>query len=995
MFKQHPEARSSAALRLAAPLSFLRRVARHRATVVASAAIALIGVAAVASGVVLPATASASAPTALVYGPSVSSSPSCSTHIPFASFKPATGGATPCGEVADLQAQGWNVTVATQSQWDAMSGSQFASYQLLVLGDPTCGSASAISGAVSNEATWAPQVNGTMIVIGTDPIYHERSYPGSGQTTPDPAKLVYQGLAYAGGQAGRTGLYLDLSCYYQSGSNADAPILDGLESGFRLSGAGCTSAIHVVAAAQQLIGVTDADLSNWGCSTHEYFTSWPSDFVPYVLDTTDTCPSPYSPPDGSASGCPYIVARGGGISAGGVTLTAPTAGGIGTNQTLTAAVELDGSPVSGASVTLTCTSGACLGTTMNLTTDSNGNATYTYSSATPGTDVWQASYTPSGGSTTTSNASVVWNRASTSLNASATPSSAAYGNTVSLGATGLPSPATGTVGFVSGGTLCSASVASGSALCATGVLAPGSYSVIATYSGDAFYFGSTGSTSFTITTADGTPSTAVYDAAHSAAWGGAETLGASAYDTASVASSGSGATPTGTLTYYLYNGSACSGVTVSSNLVALSGGNVPSSPATAPLPPGTYSYQAVYSGDSDYAAGTSSCQAFTVAKGAPALMASVDDATTASAWSGSEQDGATAYDTATLTSVSGFTPSGTVTYHLYDNGDCLGSPLSSEDVTLAGGAVPDSSATSALAAGTYGYQASYSGDAYYTPATGDCMAFTVKAPPAPAPTPPPVSTRASNGAGPPSADVVIAGLKVTAGSGGGAGGSGGGSGAGSNGPSNGSATASKMVVMSGQVVDAHYSCQDAAGGPGIASCVGTVANGAALDTKTVGVHTFTVTSTSADGQTSTKTIEYEVIPTNYFTVRHVVVHPDPESGTGQPDTDRDGIVAFDLNLPGAGKVSVLETAPPKTAAGVATAGAQHRVVYATAQMTAGHAQTLKVEISPNAVGSRLVAEHPNHLWLQIVVTFKPTRGKARTEVFYGINASLEPAKSAS
>lgn len=62
----------------------------------------------------------------------------------------------------------------------------------------------------------------------------------------------------------------------------------------------------------------------------------------------------------------------------------------------------------------------------------------------------------------------------------------------------------------------------------------------------------------------------------------------------------------------------------------------------------------------------------------------------------------------------------------------------------------------------------------------------------------------------------------------------------------------------GQVVNASYSCQDGAGGPGIRSCTGTVANGAAIDTSTVGVHSFSVTATSLDGLTATTTAHYTV-----------------------------------------------------------------------------------------------------------------------------------------
>jgi hypothetical protein len=102
------------------------------------------------------------------------------------------------------------------------------------------------------------------------------------------------------------------------------------------------------------------------------------------------------------------------------------------------------------------------------------------------------------GSTATTSFTI--DQASTSLTASAAPSTASYGTSVTLSAAGLPGRATGTVTFTSGATfLCLAPVHSGSASCSTGTVPVGSYPVTATYSGDANYLGSTAHTAFVIT----------------------------------------------------------------------------------------------------------------------------------------------------------------------------------------------------------------------------------------------------------------------------------------------------------------------------------------------------------------------------------------------------------------------------------------------------------------------------------------------------------------
>lgn len=83
--------------------------------------------------------------------------------------------------------------------------------------------------------------------------------------------------------------------------------------GFTVRGVGCYDGIKIVADSPALDGVTDATLSNWGCSVHEAFDTWPSDFGVLAVDTD--AGSNYEAADGT-TGRPYILARpGGGVLA--------------------------------------------------------------------------------------------------------------------------------------------------------------------------------------------------------------------------------------------------------------------------------------------------------------------------------------------------------------------------------------------------------------------------------------------------------------------------------------------------------------------------------------------------------------------------------------------------------------------------------------------------------------------------------------------------------
>jgi cysteine-rich repeat protein len=207
-----------------------------------------------------------------------------------------TGGCS-SSEATQAMAVGYNVEVATPLQWSLKNQDQFASYRAIVLGDPTCStSTSSIAAAEANRATWSPAVSGNVVLLGTDPSLHGRHL------------VAKSGIRFAADEAGKTGAYITLSCYYHSAPSGTAvPLLDQFGSFTVVGQGGCPEDSHIVAAHPALAELTDDYLSNWGCSTHEGFVSWPDSFL--VLAISEDVPSPYVAGDGT-TGAPYILARG-------------------------------------------------------------------------------------------------------------------------------------------------------------------------------------------------------------------------------------------------------------------------------------------------------------------------------------------------------------------------------------------------------------------------------------------------------------------------------------------------------------------------------------------------------------------------------------------------------------------------------------------------------------------------------------------------------------
>ena len=325
---------------------------------------------------------------------------------------------------------GLTVDIVTPAQWGAMTTEQFRAYKAIVLADPTCVVGTApIAAAVANKATWGPAINGNIILIGTDEDFHD----GQGGR-----ELAKRGLDFAADADGKTGAYISLSCYYHgTATGTPVPLLDPFGSFTVTQVPGCFNDAHIVASHPAMTGLTDAVLSNWGCSVHEAFDKWPASFE--VLAIAENVGAVFTAPDGTR-GTPYILARGEGLSViSDITLTPASATNpVGTSHTLTATVTegTPPAPIAGVTVTFTVESGPHAGTTGTGVTNASGVATFSYTGTALGTDIIRARFTRGGVTQTSSAVSKTWEAGTAgTLNVEAHPLSF-YTQTISRRVTG-------------------------------------------------------------------------------------------------------------------------------------------------------------------------------------------------------------------------------------------------------------------------------------------------------------------------------------------------------------------------------------------------------------------------------------------------------------------------------------------------------------------------------------------------------------------------------
>ncbi|MGZ6952267.1 MAG: InlB B-repeat-containing protein [Acidimicrobiia bacterium] len=336
---------------------------------------------------------------------------------------------SPSQEEAIATSLGLTVTLVDDATWASMTQAQFASYDVLIVGDPSCGFVP--SGVATSAPTWGPvvmghaggrTVAGNRVEVGTDPVFHD----GGDYTSPDArGTIIRDGIAYAANNVGTTGMYFDSTCGDTNGGADTTAILQAMSEG---SGTWtidttppCGGNVSLIAAHPSFTDLTTTSLQGWSCSVHESFPTFPTDWSALAV-ATDTTTQPtcgVDPGTGlNACGEAYILVAGSRIvvhseviSVSPLDSTNP----VDTDHTVTANVhQVGGSPpVAGQHVDFTVTgqnpgaTGTCV--PADCKSDASGNVSFTYHDTNgAGDDTIKASFTDSAGSLQTATAQKHW-----------------------------------------------------------------------------------------------------------------------------------------------------------------------------------------------------------------------------------------------------------------------------------------------------------------------------------------------------------------------------------------------------------------------------------------------------------------------------------------------------------------------------------------------------------------------------------------------------------
>jgi Ca2+-binding RTX toxin-like protein len=191
-------------------------------------------------------------------------------------FGPSMRSDTP-NEQTVAEAQGHTVTVASESQWAAMTTAQFAAFDALVIAEEDCDSDETLLNTVLNtRTTWSPAVTGNITLHTFDAIQHEEG---------EYAEFIANSINFAASPSAGTGLFFGLGCYFEGDGDAqDLTLMDQFGS-FVIDG-DSGDVINILQPTHPVMsGITNAGLSGWSNSVHQHFVSFPTSFQALAEDT--------------------------------------------------------------------------------------------------------------------------------------------------------------------------------------------------------------------------------------------------------------------------------------------------------------------------------------------------------------------------------------------------------------------------------------------------------------------------------------------------------------------------------------------------------------------------------------------------------------------------------------------------------------------------------------------------------------------------------------
>ena len=236
------------------------------------------------------------------------------------------------------------------------------------------------------------------------------------------------------------------------------------------------------------------------------------------------------------------------------------------------------------------------------------------------------------------------------------------------------------------------------------------------YSGDNVYAPGDGACeSLSASRPTATVLTTVHDAQHNVVDNAP--IGASVHDRAVV--SGSGPTPTGTVSFQVHMGSLnCAGEGSAAGTVPLDASGVAHPSDSVTVPAGGLSFSSHYSGDNVYLGVDGPCESLSASKLTPSVVTDVHN--TSHAVISNALVGSSVHDRAVV-SGSGPTPTGSVAFRVYLGSlQCAGDGQSAGTVPLDASGVAHPSDSVIVPAGGLSFRGHYSGDSVYSAADGPC-----------------------------------------------------------------------------------------------------------------------------------------------------------------------------------------------------------------------------------------------------------------------------------